>query len=117
MTTRYNIDTDDEALSMVREKYEEFGMLFNDEQFDQVADKFYCPDATFVPSFSESYFLPQEAISSVLQGAYMGIQAAAPGKKFMLKPVSVQVKNDEMIEEIGAALVEDIPGASGTSTC
>ena len=87
----------------------------SDEEFDQVADMFYCPDATFVPSFSDSFFLPQEAISGVLEGAYTGIQLAAPGKKFILKSVAAQVKNDEMIEEVGAALVEGIPGASGTS--
>ena len=107
--------TDDEALALLNEKYVEFARLFNDEEFDQVADMFYCPDATFVPSFSDSFFLPQEAISGVLEGAYTGIQLAAPGKKFILKSVAAQVKNDEMIEEVGAALVEGIPGASGTS--
>ena len=106
--------TDEDAFRIAQDRYEGFVEAFMAQDFAGVAAEYYCADATFVPPFGPAFFAPNAAIPDILAPLYDVIQDVAPGAAFVLRPVETRVKADgETFEEIGAALIEGVPGEQG----
>ena len=103
--------TDEDAFEIVEDRYEGFIEAFMAQDFAEIASEYYCRDVTFMAPFGPAFFEPNAAIPGILAILYDVVQTTAPGASFLLQPVETHVKADgETFEEIGAALIEGVPG-------